>query len=128
MTDHDNTLDPDTRAMLTLMDAQVQHDKYFRRLGVAGWAIATLAMLGYAVVSFLRFMAFWEYAGNSGAAFHSALGLLVPFLAALGGIGILLALLAATALVMRARSASLKEISRRLTNLEDMVLRTRGDD
>lgn len=124
MTDPHNSLGPDANALLSLMDAQIHHDRYFKRLGIVGWSIATLAMLAYGVVSLLTFLSYWEHAGDSAEAFQTAITKLVPFLAAMGGVGILVALLSATALIMRARSASLKQISQRLTNLEDLVLRS----
>ena len=124
MTDSHDTLDPDTRAMLALMDTQTHHDRYFKRLGVAGWCIAIVAMIAYGAVSLIKFLSYWQYAGDSAEAMQEAVNQLVPFLGAMGGIGILVALLGAAALMMRTRSASLKQISLRLTNLEDMFLRS----
>lgn len=124
MTDSNRLLDDQSEQFFNSMNTQVVHDRYFKRLGVAGWAIATVAMVMYGMVSFQKFMQFWTHAGDSPYAMQEALNQLVPFLGALGGVGVLLAVLAASALIMRTRSASLNQLSQRLTNIEEIIIQS----
>jgi hypothetical protein len=127
MSDSPEILDVETREFLSSMDAKSSHDRYFKRLGIAGWSMATVAIIAFGIVSLQKFVSYWRFASDSPIGKREALNELVPFLGALAGVGILIALFAGVALMMRARSASLKQISQRLSVLEDLIVRSSDD-
>ena len=109
--------------MLALVDAEASKDRLFKRLGILGWSISMVSLVAFGIITFNKFQVYLHYAKERGVQGIEAWDSIVPFLAALGGIGLLIAVLAAVGMFIRMRTASMKQLSLRLANIEELVIR-----
>jgi len=106
----------------TKIEKEKSVDRLIRRISKIAWTLTGLALLAYSgmvlaeVIRTLRHVA-------AGLVSSSHIGtLLLPFLAVIGSISLLIAILATVGVFLRLRTASLTEIQLRLAALEEMFM------
>ena len=117
----DLSAQPGKEEMWTLIAREKRRDKMMRWASVLAWAI-TLAILAV-------FSAFvWMQVSQAMSKFEVGLvpieeiyQILLPFIAVLGAVSLLVAILCTIGVFLRFRSASLTEIQLRLAALEEML-------
>lgn len=107
------------------IDREKRRDRTLRRIAVAGWSVAFLALLVVGVqagMAALRALQAWGSSlVSSGEVFAVVLNELMPLVFVAGALSLLIATLATIGVFFRLRTASLAEIQLRLAALEEML-------
>lgn len=104
-----------------LLESEKRRDRILQRIGVAAWALTLVALLftalGIATNVWWAVQAFQDGQMGVSVIFREAM----PLVWAVGGVSLLVAVLATVGMFLRLRAASLDEIRVRLSALEGMM-------
>jgi hypothetical protein len=105
----------------SVIETEKRRDKLVRKVSVAAWSVTGGAVLVFGGVTAVQV---WQIARHAAAGtvpweivFRSA----IPFVAVIGTLSLLVAVLSTVGIFLRLRTASLSEIQMRLAGLEEMI-------
>ena len=114
-------LSPASERVWSVIEREKRRDKLVRRVSVAGWSVTGAAVLVFGGVTTVEVWRMVRLATADIAPWSEVFRITVPFVAVVGVLGLLIAVLSTVGIFLRLRTASLSEIQMRLAGLEEMI-------
>ncbi|HEX8724997.1 MAG TPA: hypothetical protein VF737_06390 [Gemmatimonadaceae bacterium] len=108
-------------AVWSTIEQNKRTDRFIRRIGIVGWSVTVLALLGYGIIVGFQ-VANLVKLGAVGAVSGLMIGgALTPLIVVVGLLALLIAVLATIGSFVRMRTTNLAEIQLRLAALEELL-------
>jgi hypothetical protein len=104
-----------------LIDAEKRRDRLIRRVSVAAWSVTMAVLLVFAGIIGRQVADTMRRVDVGVAPSGAVWDVLLPFVAVVGAVSLVIAVLATVGVFLRLRTASLNEIQVRLAALEQLI-------
>lgn len=109
-------------ALWAKIEQEKRTDNLIRRVSKGSWLVTFVFLLGFAgLAGYETYIALDRYRMGA-VSIQNIFDALIPFIAVVGGICLVIAILSTVAVFLRLRTSSLSEIQLRLTALEEMIM------
>ena len=114
-------LSPASERVWSVIERERRRDKLVRRVSVAAWSVTGGAVLFFGGVTAVDVWHMVQLASEDVAPWAVVFERAIPFVAVIGVLSLLIAVLSTVGIFLRLRTASLSEIQMRLAGLEEMI-------
>jgi len=114
-------LSPASERVWSLIEQEKRRDKLVRRVSVTAWSVTGGAVLVFGGVTAVEVWRMVQLASEDVAPWAVVFERAMPFVAVIGILSLLIAVLSTVGIFLRLRTASLSEIQMRLAGLEEMI-------
>ena len=115
------TLSPASERVWEVIEREKRRDKLVRTVSIAAWSVTGSAVLAFGAVTALEVWEMLQFVFEGIAPWTVVFQRAIPFVAVIGVLSLLIAVLSTIGIFLRLRTASLSEIQLRLAGLEEMV-------
>ena len=105
----------------SVIEREKRRDKLVRRVSVAAWSVTGVAVMVFGAVTAVEVWAIARHAMVGAAPWGVVFRSTIPFVAVVGILSLLIAVISTVGIFLRLRTASLSEIQMRLAGLEEMI-------
>ena len=112
---------PASERVWSVIEREKSRDKLVRRVSVAAWSVTGAAVLVFGGVTAVEVWRMVQLVGEDVAPWAIVFERAIPFVAVIGVLSLLIAVLSTVGIFLRLRTASLSEIQMRLAGLEEMI-------
>ena len=112
---------PASERVWSVIEREKRRDKLVRRVSVTAWSVTGGAVLAFGAVSAVEVWHMVQLVGEGVAPWSVVFQRAIPFVAVIGALSLLIAVLSSVGVFLRLRTASLSEIQLRLAGLEEMI-------
>ena len=114
-------LSPASERVWSVIEREKRRDKLVRRVSVTAWSVTGGAVLAFGGVTAVEVWRYVQHAMEGAVGWWHVFERTIPFVAVVGVLALLIAVLSTVGIFLRLRTASLSEIQMRLAGLEEMV-------
>lgn len=114
-------LSPASERVWSVIEREKRRDKLVRKVSVAAWSVTAGTVLVFGAVTSIEVWDMMRLALEGMAPWSFVFRSTIPFVAVIGILGLLVAVLSTVGIFFRLRTASLSEIQLRLAGLEEMI-------
>lgn len=112
---------PASERVWLVIEREKRRDKLVRRVSLTAWSVTGGAVLVFGGVTAVEVWHMVQLVGEGVAPWAVVLERSIPFVAVVGVLSLLVAVLSTVGIFLRLRTASLSEIQLRLAGLEEMI-------
>ncbi len=105
----------------TVIEKEKKRDFMIKLISKIAWSITLLIVIGFLVITVFDFSKAMTQYHSGMVPYKFVIVTLEPFFLMLGGLSLLIAILATVGMFLRLRTTTLLEIQQRLANLEGMI-------
>jgi len=114
-------LSPASERVWSLIEQEKRRDRLVRRVSVTAWSVTGGAVLLFGGVTSVQVWRLMRHAAEGLVPWEIVFKVAMPFVAVIGILSLLIAVLSTVGIFLRLRTASLSEIQMRLAGLEEMI-------
>jgi len=114
-------LSPASERVWSLIEQEKRRDRLVRRVSVTAWSVTGGAVLLFGGVTSVQVWRVMRHAAEGLVPWEIVFNVAMPFVAVIGILSLLIAVLSTVGIFLRLRTASLSEIQMRLAGLEEMI-------